>query len=73
MTQATKPNIIVLSSDSDDEFRWLSDGWNDAKKSGTKKARALMDKARACIEAATDVTDAIGRLHGAGFTTTRSN
>lgn len=68
----SKPGIIVISSDTEETFRWLSDGWNEMKKAHTTKARKLMAKAHEAIEAATDTLDAIRRLREAGFKVTRS-
>lgn len=67
-----KPEIIVLSGDEEDSFRWLSNGWFDAKRSGTKKGQELMAKARQCVEEGENVPDVIVRLKKAGFKVTRS-
>ena len=68
----TKPVIIVLSKDDDQEgFKWLSGGWNEAKKSHTPEARELMARAHKCIEEGRDVPDVIARLKKAGFTIER--
>lgn len=53
------PMIIVLSSDGDDTFRWMSDGWGGNKN--------LLQKAHAIIAKAVDHADAIMKLHKAGF------
>ena len=66
-------NIIVLSDDSDDEFRWLSDGWYSQEVSGTQKAIQLMGVAREAIARGKDVPDTIEKLKQAGFTITRSH
>jgi len=70
---ANKPQIIVISKDTDDSFRWLSVGWCSVKlgTKGTPKAEALMAKAHQQIDAAKNVPDAIKRLRKAGFTVIR--
>ncbi len=68
-----KPEIIVLSKDTDTEgFQWLSNGWNDSKRSHTPKAKALMAKAAKCIAKGDTVPEVIGLLEKAGFKVTRS-
>ena len=67
-----KPEIIVLSKDGDTAFEWLSNGWYDAKKRGTKKAKDLFSKAADCIAIGDNVPDVIRRLKEAGFKVTRS-
>ena len=46
----SKPGIIVVSSDSEATFRWLSVGWNQAKHAHSPAAKKLMAKANACIK-----------------------
>lgn len=58
-----RPGIIVTSAVTDDEFRFMSDGWNTIKHPNPE----LMHKAHKCIEDATDHKDAIKRLTDAGF------
>ena len=65
------PNIIVISSDTDDTFRWLSDGWYQIKQRGEPEAERLKALADDCIFAAENVPDAIKRLKAAGFSITR--
>jgi hypothetical protein len=62
-----KPGVIVCCKDSDDTFRWMSDGWNEMKVMHTKRARDLFKKACRCIEKAKDVKEAIVLLRKAGF------
>lgn len=63
----SKPRIIVLSKDIDTTFAWESVGWYRTHVRGTNKAKALMVKAKAAIDAGTDVKDSIRRLQEAGF------
>jgi hypothetical protein len=67
----TNPGIIVLSTDDEQTFRWMSDGWNQLKVRHTTKAQQLFTKAKRCIEDGTDVRDVIDRLEKAGFKVTR--
>jgi len=62
-----KPEIIVLSKDSDSEFKFLSNGWFYVKIMHTKKAQALMKKAEKCIDKGSDVKETIKLLEKAGF------
>lgn len=66
-----KPNIIVLSKDTDQDFLWLSDGWNEIKKQHTPKAKALFAKAEVCMEQGETVPEVIALLEKAGFAITR--
>ncbi len=68
-----KPRIIVFSENDDDNFDWMSDGWNTINNSHTKKAQELMIKARKAIKKGNDVLNVIGRLRKAGFEVVRSN
>ena len=65
-----KPGIIVLSKDSDDTFRYMSDGWNNYKIAHTPKAKMLFKKAERCIIKAKDAKEAIALLKSAGFAIT---
>ena len=77
-----KPRIFVHSEDSEDTFRWTSDGWFQQlppliKREGPEgehdlmasdpKAKALMAKAKKCVVEGNDVLDVIARLEAAGF------
>ena len=66
-----KPNIIVMSPDTDKSFRWLSDGWYSEDNRNTKEAYELISKATGCIAVGSDVKDVIRRLKEAGFKITR--
>jgi hypothetical protein len=71
-----KPLIIVLSSDKDEEFLWLSDGWFSKKNHDTKKSKEskrLKDLAEGTIKAAIDVLDAIRCLKEIGFDVERES
>lgn len=68
----SKPEIIVLSSDTDDAFKWLSNGWFTVKQQHTKRAQELMEKANRAIDEGKDVPDVIERLKKAGFEIRRS-
>ena len=64
---------LVLSRDDDQEgFKWLSDGWYDSKKRGTKRAQELFAKAADAIAIGDNVPDVIQRLKAYGFKVTRS-
>lgn len=65
--QERRPEIIVKSKDGDDEFRWESVDWNRMSVAHTPKAKQLMARAKAAIDAAIDVPDAIKRLELEGF------
>lgn len=67
-----RPLIIVVSADTDDEFRWLSGGWYTRDKQHTTEAQYLWRLAKEAIEAGTDVPDTINRLEEAGFKVVRS-
>ena len=67
----SKPRIIVLSSDNDDTFCWLSDGWNMVSQHGQEDARLLMHKATQAIDQGDSVTAVVKLLEQAGFEVTR--
>lgn len=67
-----RPGIVVLSADTDDQFEWMSDSWYQIKRRHTREAQRLMAKAKAAIEAADNVPDAIRRLEAAGFDVRRA-
>lgn len=67
----SKPEIIVLSKDNEDAFRWLSNGWFTVKRQHTTQAQKLMKKAERAIDEGKDVPDVIKRLEKAGFLVTR--
>lgn len=66
-----KPRIIVFSEDNEQTFRFMSDGWHDAKKAHTARAKATMTRATKAIEAGKDVPDTVKRLLEAGFAVRR--
>lgn len=68
-----KPLITVSSKDTDETFRWQSDGWFDMKSrmQNPKVANALFAKAEKAIEEGKDVPDTIKLLRKAGFVVRR--
>jgi hypothetical protein len=69
---AGKPRILVLSSDGETEFRWMSDGWNDEPRRGTPEAAELMAKAKECASSGKNVPDIVRLLKDAGFEVVRT-
>ena len=63
-----KPLIIVLSSDKDEEFLWLSDGWFSKKNHDTKKSKESKR-----LKDLIDVLDAIRCLKEIGFDVERES
>lgn len=59
--------IIVLSSDTEKSFRWLSDGWYEVRDRNLKERRTLFQLATSCIDDGVDVKDVIRRLKRVGF------
>lgn len=70
---AKKPGIIVLSTDKDEVFNFMSDGWFDKRNSRTEKGQILMSMAMKCVELGLDVPDVIRLLQKAGFEIIREN
>lgn len=68
--QAPKPGIIVLESTDPNGFAWMSDGWNSANRADTKESKALMKKAKKCIEAGQSKEEVCALLIEAGFSIT---
>ena len=66
---ARLPRIIVLSKDTDDEFNWMSDGWNTMKNPNV----TLFAKVKRIIASGENVPDVIRKLEVAGFSVRKVN
>lgn len=67
MPLTERPRIIVLSSDTEDSFRWMSAGWSQIHEQRLPARKALFQKAQKCIDSGVDILDVIRRLEKAGF------